>query len=386
VPLTPGSRLGHYDIIAAIGAVGTDPPFLAMELLEGETLQQRLSRGALDTTSFIDIAIGIADGLEAAHSKGLVHRDIKPANIFLTTRGPKILDFGLAKSGIGSSDHALTRATALAVTDAGTTVGTVAYMSPEQLRAQEIDARSDLFSFGLVLYEMASGKAAFPGETSAVISSGILQSSPAAMRTARPDFPPRLEDIVLKALEKDRDERYQTAADLRADLRRARRASDTVPAVASSSNVTVKATVTSRPQKTLALAAVGVAISVALGWWALGGRTASPAPAPTDLELVQLTTTGNAEFPAISPDGRYVAYVQRDEGQSSLWVRQTATDSNVRIFESDPDQPIIGVTVSHDGDYVDFVRGRSSNFTLWRVPFFRRHTRTVSDESDLRHL
>jgi serine/threonine protein kinase len=189
VPIAPGSRLGHYDIISAIGAggmgmvyrardhrlerdvaikvmaddlaaspqaaerfareartvsalnhpnictifdVGTDPPFLAMELLEGETLQQRLSRGALDPASFIDIAIGIAEGLDAAHAKGLIHRDIKPANIFLTARGPKILDFGLAKSGIASSGHALTRATALAVTDAGSTVGTVAYMSPEQ--------------------------------------------------------------------------------------------------------------------------------------------------------------------------------------------------------------------------------------------------------------
>ncbi len=374
------SALNHPNI-CTIFDVGTDPPFLAMELLEGETLQQRLTRGALDATSFIDIALGIADGLDAAHAKGLVHRDIKPANIFLTTRGPKILDFGLAKSGIGPSGHALTRSTAMAVTDAGTTVGTVAYMSPEQLRAQDIDARSDLFSFGLVLYEMATGQAAFPGETNAVISSGILQGSPAPLRTLQPDFPPRLEDIVLKALEKDRDDRYQTAADIKADLRRARRASDAVPAVSSSSSVAVEAaTVTSRSNKTMALAALGVAVTAAVGWWALGGgRAASVAPAPTDLELVQLTSTGNAEFPAISPDGRYVAYVQRDEGQSSLWVRQTATDSNVRIFESDLDQPIIGVTVSHDGDYVDFVRGRSPNFTLWRVPFLGGTPRLMVD-------
>ncbi len=192
-----------------------------MELLGGETLQQRLTRGAMDATSFIDIALGIADGLDAAHTKGLVHRDIKPANIFLTTRGPKILDFGLAKRSPGSLDPGSedpglqARSTALAVTDAGTTVGTVAYMSPEQLRAQSIDARSDLFSFGLVLYEMATGKAAFPGETNAVISSGILQGSPAPLRTVQPDFPPRLEDIVHKALEKDRDDRYQTAARIR---------------------------------------------------------------------------------------------------------------------------------------------------------------------------
>ncbi|HQX82389.1 MAG TPA: protein kinase [Vicinamibacterales bacterium] len=374
------SALNHPNI-CTIFDVGTDPPFLAMELLEGETLQQRLTRGAMDAASFIDIALGIADGLDAAHTKGLVHRDIKPANIFLTTHGPKILDFGLAKTGVGSAGHALTRSTALAVTDAGTTVGTVAYMSPEQLRAQDIDARSDLFSFGLVLYEMATGKAAFPGETNAVISSGILQGSPAPLRTLQPDFPQRLEDIVHKALEKDRDDRYQTAADIRADLRRARRASDAIPAASSSSGVAVEATTgTSRPYKALALAALGVAVTAAVGWWALGsGRNGSGAPAPTDLELVQLTTTGNAEFPAISPDGRYVAYVQRDEDQSSLWVRQTATDSNVRIFESDPDQPIIGVTVSHDGDYVDFVRGRSPKFTLWRVPFLGGTPRLIVD-------
>ncbi len=336
-----------------------------MELLEGETLQQRLTRGAMDATSFIDIALGIADGLDAAHTKGLVHRDIKPANIFLTTHGPKILDFGLAKTGVGSAGHALTRSTALAVTDAGTTVGTVAYMSPEQLRAQDIDARSDLFSFGLVLYEMATGKAAFPGETNAVISSGILQGSPAPLRTLQPDFPQRLEDIVHKALEKDRDDRYQTAADIRADLRRARRASDAI--------------------RLIVIGRCGGGDDSNVAPWGRhrrsdGGRSGRPKwTPPRSRARSQLTTTGNAEFPAISPDGRYVAYVQRDEDQSSLWVRQTATDSNVRIFESDPDQPIIGVTVSHDGDYVDFVRGRSPKFTLWRVPFLGGTPRLIVD-------
>ena len=197
--------------------------FLVMERLEGETLQERLQRGPLDVEHMVDYGIALADALDAAHSRGLIHRDLKPANIFITTRGVvKILDFGLAKS-LQESDADVTRAVEEALTVAGTTLGTVAYMSPEQLRAEPLDVRTDLFSLGLVLYEMATGQRAFPGNTSAVVAAGILNQQTPAPRTRRPDLPERLEEAILKTLEKDLSVRCQSAAELRADLTRVKR-------------------------------------------------------------------------------------------------------------------------------------------------------------------
>ena len=197
--------------------------FLVMERLEGETLQDRLQRGPLDVEHIVDYGIALADALDAAHSRGLIHRDLKPANVFITTRGVvKILDFGLAKS-LQESDADVTRAVEEALTVAGTTLGTVAYMSPEQLRAEPLDVRTDLFSLGLVLYEMATGQRAFPGNTSAVVAAGILNQQTPAPRTLRPDLPERLEETILKTLEKDLSVRCQSAAELRADLTRVKR-------------------------------------------------------------------------------------------------------------------------------------------------------------------
>ena len=203
--------------------------YLVMERLEGETLQERLQRGPLDIEQALEYGIALADALDAAHGRGLIHRDLKPANIFITTRGiVKILDFGLAKS-VQDTEADVTRSINESLTSTGTTLGTVAYMSPEQLRGEPLDVRTDLFSFGLVLYEMATGARAFEGATVVVAAAGILSQQPRAPREVRADLPVRLEQAILKALEKDRTRRYQSAADLRSDLTLAKREALTVP-------------------------------------------------------------------------------------------------------------------------------------------------------------
>jgi serine/threonine protein kinase/cytochrome c-type biogenesis protein CcmH/NrfG len=210
-------------------------PFIAMELLEGQTLRHRISAKPMDISELLDIGIQIANGLEAAHAKGIVHRDIKPANIFLVDRAQaKILDFGLAKLSVHLSHNAEPLADTPGseqtlihgneqLTNPGSSMGTVAYMSPEQARGEEIDARSDLFSLGVVFYEMATGSAPFTGSTAALIFDGILHSTPASPRELNPRLPLAFETILTKTLEKDRDLRCQTAAELRADLKRLKR-------------------------------------------------------------------------------------------------------------------------------------------------------------------
>ena len=287
------SALNHPHICTIYDVGSHDGhPFLVMERLSGQTVRQAISAGSLSIATVLEVGEQIADALEAAHRAGIVHRDLKPANLFLTERGDaKVLDFGLAKWSPTEQSSAVSADAPTVVaepdTATGTTLGTVAYMSPEQARGRELDARSDLYSLGAVLYEMATGRPPFSGGSTADLFAAILRSAPTPPSQLDPEIPPRFEQILLKALEKDLELRYQTAAELRADLRRLRR--DAAGLLSTSSTAAAAATSDSAltpPRRRLAnaarwaLAAVGLVASAGLLWLWLAPPASPPVPRP----------------------------------------------------------------------------------------------------------
>jgi serine/threonine protein kinase len=368
------SALDHPNI-CTIYEVGEHEgrPFIAMQYIEGRTLQECIEGKPLKTATVLDLGIQIADGLDAAHARGIIHRDIKPANIFVTTRGQvKILDFGLAKhqplkrrvaEAIGASAQPTASLPEESLTSPGSALGTIAYMSPEQVRGEDLDARTDLFSFGAVLYEMATGQHAFSGRTSGVIFESILNREPTSARQLNSSLPTELEQIVAKALEKDRDIRYQHATDVRADLKRHKRDSESGKF----------ATRPTRPKFRLHLAwalSAGAVLITALGVYfaRLSGRGSEWNA--QSMTIRRVTQSGNAVNVAISPDGRYVVYALREGEKQGLNVRQVATGSDVKILP--PEEVIIyGITFSPDSNYIDFVRSEKNNPSstfLYRMP------------------
>ena len=396
-----------------------DQPFIVMELLQGDSLDKLYYRRSMPYPKLLDFGVQVADALDAAHRKGILHRDIKPGNIFLSPSGQvKILDFGLAKieegyaapgRASGDNGNATLAEPHDLLTSPGSAVGTIAYMSPEQARGEALDARSDVFSLGAVLYELATGQHPFSGATTAVTFDRILNYAPTAPISVNSELPPEFEETLNKTLEKDRELRCQSAAELRADLKRLQRKSSggssarpagmpaatsapsgpsssgsgvsvsPPPAPTSSSgggsssgsgSVAVVAAPPARrsPALALGLGALVLLLAAAFGAWRLW-----PRPVPfTSISLSQITNTGTLENVALSGDGKFLAEVKNDAGQRTLWIRNIATNTDTQILTAVP-YAYVGLSFSPDANYLYFTRGTPDNTafrSLFMMPVF----------------
>jgi eukaryotic-like serine/threonine-protein kinase len=410
------SSLNHQNIITIYEIGETDSMhFIATEFVDGITVRQRLKRGRLSLPEVFEIGIQIASALSAAHEAGIVHRDIKPENIMVRSRDGfvKLLDFGLVKLTEAKQNVTDTEAPtrALVNTDAGTVMGTVVYMSPEQARGKEVDARTDIWSVGVVLYEMVTGSAPFNGETSADVIAAIVKTEPAPINRFTPEAPEKLAEIITKALEKDRDDRYQTVKDLLVDLRRLKKRLDVEAEIDRSfSTESARASIhASQPPKTVAQAGsqtlsldsvrpttsaeyivseikrhrIGVIVAVlaviailgaALVLWLKFSSRVQPIAA-SSMKITKLTSGGRVNAmlidgsTSISSDGRYVVYTLIDAAKVSMWVRQIATASDVQIVPP-TDLANAGTTISNDGEFVYYIGVNRENpsGSLFQVP------------------